>query len=159
VISSLHVFQPKYCVHSLLSHGCYMPRPSHPPWLDHPNNINEAFKLWSFSLRSLLQPPSTSSLLGPDVLLSTLSLFCTHGFFWSRLETYQNCVWPSPLSQIQLLYEGVSKSFQTGHLERELQMVQFSATRCSCIAVLWVSLVSFTAITLCVASQRVFIVV
>jgi len=26
-------------------------------------------------------------------------------------------------------YEGVSKSFGTGSLERELQMVQFSATR------------------------------
>jgi hypothetical protein len=38
-------------------------------------------------------------------------------------------------------------------------MVQLSATRCSCIAILWVSLVSFAAITLCVASQRVFIVV
>jgi hypothetical protein len=37
-------------------------------------------------------------------------------------------------------------------------MVQFSATRCSCIAILWVSLVSFAAITLRVASQRVFIV-
>jgi hypothetical protein len=38
-------------------------------------------------------------------------------------------------------------------------MVQLSATRCSYIAILWVSLVSFAAITLCVASQRVFIVV
>jgi hypothetical protein len=38
-------------------------------------------------------------------------------------------------------------------------MVQLSATRCSCIIILWVSLVSFAAITLCVASQRVFIVV
>jgi hypothetical protein len=37
-------------------------------------------------------------------------------------------------------------------------MVQPSATRCSCVAILWVSLVSFAAITLCVASQRVFIV-
>jgi hypothetical protein len=42
---------------------------------------------------------------------------------------------------------------------RELQMVQFSATRCSCIAILCVSLVSFVVITLCVASQRKFIVV
>jgi hypothetical protein len=33
-------------------------------------------------------------------------------------------------------YEGVSKSFRTGRLERELQMVQLSATRCSCIAIL-----------------------
>jgi hypothetical protein len=44
-------------------------------------------------------------------------------------------------------------------VDRELQMVQLSATRCSCIAILWVSLVSFVAITLCVASHGVFIVV
>jgi hypothetical protein len=36
-------------------------------------------------------------------------------------------------------------------------MIQLSATRYSCIAILLVSLVSFVAITLCVASQRVFI--
>jgi hypothetical protein len=59
----------------------------------------------------------------------------------------------------RVVYDGVSKSFRTGRLERELQMVQLSATRCSCIAILWLSLVSFAAITLCVASQRVFIVV
>jgi hypothetical protein len=57
------------------------------------------------------------------------------------------------------IYEDVSKSFRTGRLERELQMVQLSAIRRSCIAILWVSLVSFAAITLSVASQRVFIVV
>jgi hypothetical protein len=57
------------------------------------------------------------------------------------------------------LYLGVSKSFRTGRPERELQMAQLSATTCSCIAILWVSLVSFAAITICVASQRVFIVV
>jgi hypothetical protein len=34
-----------------------------------------------------------------------------------------------------------------------------SATSCSCVAILWVSLVSFAAITLCVAFQRVFIVI
>jgi hypothetical protein len=56
-------------------------------------------------------------------------------------------------------YEGVSKSFRTGRLERELQMVQLSITEWSCIAILWISLVSFAAIELCVASQRVFIVV
>jgi hypothetical protein len=38
-------------------------------------------------------------------------------------------------------------------------MVQLSTTRCSCITILWVGLVSFAAITLCVASQQVFIVV
>jgi hypothetical protein len=49
----------------------------------------------------------------------------------------------------------VSKSFWTDRLERELQMVQLSDTRCSCIAILWVSLVCFAAVTLYVASQRV----
>jgi len=33
-------------------------------------------------------------------------------------------------------YEGVSKSFRTCSLERELQLVQVSATGCSCIDVL-----------------------
>jgi len=56
-------------------------------------------------------------------------------------------------------YKGVSRSFQTGHLEQELQMVQLSATRCSRIAILRDSLVSFATITLCVVSQQVFIVV
>jgi hypothetical protein len=65
---------------------------------------------------------------------------------------FRNC-------QMKILYEGVSKSFRTGRLERELQIVQLSATRCSCIAILWVSLVSFAAITLCFASQRVFIII
>jgi len=55
-------------------------------------------------------------------------------------------------------YVGVSISFRTGLLERELQMVQLSATRWNCIAILRVSLVSFAAITLCVASQLVFVV-
>jgi hypothetical protein len=50
-----------------------------------------------------------------------------------------------------LYYEGVPRSFRTGRLEREMQMVELSATRCS--------LVSLAAITLCVASQRVFVVV
>jgi hypothetical protein len=36
-------------------------------------------------------------------------------------------------------------------------MVQLSATRCSCIAILWVSLMSFTAIAFYVASQWVFV--
>jgi hypothetical protein len=54
--------------------------------------------------------------------------------------------------------EGVSKSFRPGYLEWELQMVQLSATRCSCIAILWVSLMSFATITHCVASQWEFIV-
>jgi hypothetical protein len=55
-----------------------------------------------------------------------------------------------PIFSTCTLYDGIFKSFRTGCLERELQVVQISATRCSCIAILWVSLVS-------VASQGAFI--
>lgn len=38
-----------------LSHLCYMPRPSHPPWSDHPNTLGEGYILcWHFS--KLTQP-------------------------------------------------------------------------------------------------------
>jgi hypothetical protein len=63
------------------------------------------------------------------------------------------------LMLIMLTCGGLSKSFRTGRLERGLKVLQLSATRCSCIAILWVCLVSFVAISLCVSSQRVFIVV
>jgi len=57
------------------------------------------------------------------------------------------------------MYQCVSKSFRTGRMELELQMMQLSAIRFNCIAILWVSLVSFAARILCVASQQVFIIV
>jgi hypothetical protein len=37
---------------------------------------------------------------------------------------------------IALYYEGLSKSFRTGRMARELQMVQLSATRNNCIAIM-----------------------
>jgi hypothetical protein len=40
---------------------------------------------------------------------------------------------------------------------RFVKAAELIATRCSCITILWFSLVSFVAITLCVASQRVFV--
>jgi hypothetical protein len=44
--------------------------------------------------------------------------------------------WHGFIQPLQGVYKVVSKSFRTGRLERELQMVQLSATRCSCIAIL-----------------------
>jgi len=41
-----------------------------------------------------------------------------------------------PLTGDIFVYEGVSKSFRTGGLERELQIIELCATRCSCIATL-----------------------
>jgi hypothetical protein len=70
-------------------------------------------------------------------------------------------IFPRQLNPVHIFthYEGVSKSVRIGRLEEELQMEQLSATRCSCIAILWVNLVRFAAINLCVASQRVFIII
>jgi hypothetical protein len=48
-----------------------------------------------------------------------------------KLKSFDTAIWG--------IYEHVSKSFRTGRLKRELQMVQLSATRCGCIAILWVS--------------------
>jgi hypothetical protein len=47
-----------------------MLRPSHPPWFDH-SNIWWS-QQWSSSLCSLLQSPTPSSLLGPNILLCNL---------------------------------------------------------------------------------------
>jgi hypothetical protein len=50
--------------------------------------------------------------------------------------------------RVKAVYECVSKSFRTGRLERELQMVQLSATRCSCTLFLWATLASFAIFVL-----------
>jgi hypothetical protein len=43
--------------------------------------------------------------------------------------------WVNMSREALVIYGGVSKSFGTGSLERELQMVQLSVTKCSCIAI------------------------
>jgi hypothetical protein len=79
---------------------------------------------------------------------------------WENYKNFsQNSLTDIWSGYLRNTYEDVSRSFRTGRLERELQMVQLSVTRCCCIVILWVSLVSFSSITLCVASQRVFTLV
>jgi hypothetical protein len=53
---------------------------------------------------------------------------------WCNLSL-QTRFWRPSHGAGSIPYEGVSGSFWTGRQERELQMVQFSATRCSCIAI------------------------
>jgi hypothetical protein len=50
----------------------YKPRPSEPPQLDRSNYTCEEYKSRSSSLCSFLNAPVTSSLFGPNILLSTL---------------------------------------------------------------------------------------
>jgi hypothetical protein len=51
---------------------CYIPCPSHCLWFDQINNIWWNVHIMKLLLPSLLQPPATSSLLGPNILLSML---------------------------------------------------------------------------------------
>jgi hypothetical protein len=57
---------------SPLSHTCYMSRPSHSCRFDKSKNSGEEYRSLSSSLYSFLHSPVTLSLLGPNILLSTL---------------------------------------------------------------------------------------
>jgi hypothetical protein len=67
------------------------------------------------------------------------SISCTQGKVTSSLSAslhrYMSMVYTAQRIVGNITYEGVSKSFRTGLLERELQTVQLSATRCSCITI------------------------
>jgi hypothetical protein len=63
---------PPNILYAVFSPKCYMPCPSRPPWLGYSDYIWRKYNLWSFSLCSFLQPPVTSALFGPNILLSTL---------------------------------------------------------------------------------------
>jgi hypothetical protein len=111
----------------------------------------------------LLIPPMHATCPTHFIFLDfvTLILFVKHtqsSLAFCYILTLRSKCFPQRCSQTSSTYEGVSKSFQTGFLEWELQMVQLSATICICIAILWVSLVSFAAITLCIASQVLIVV-
>jgi hypothetical protein len=72
VVSFIPAFPPKPYMHSACPHASYRPRPAHT--LDMIILIihREECKLWSSSLCSFLQPPITSPLFSPNIILSTL---------------------------------------------------------------------------------------
>jgi hypothetical protein len=57
---------------SPLPHMCYMSRPSHSSRFDHPINIWLGLQIIKFLIMFFLHSPVTSSLLGPNSLLSAL---------------------------------------------------------------------------------------
>jgi hypothetical protein len=152
----LHLLQPKLRMRGTVPSLPYVFMPC---WLiKHRDN---------FTFFSLLPTP-TSPECSPHMFSAKNFICISHfllAYYMYRPSYSRWCVCPNIrqstnyevlnlLSSIPLLhplkvkYEGVSKSFRIGRLERELQMVQLYATRCSCIATLWVSLQSFVAITL-----------
>jgi len=68
VVSFPQISPQKPCNTSLVFHPCHMPRPSHYSWFDHRIICGEQYRLLCSSLHS----PVTSSLLGPNILLSIL---------------------------------------------------------------------------------------
>jgi hypothetical protein len=45
----------------------------HPPWLDHPSNIGWSVQIMKLLICSLLQSPTTSSVVCPNIFLSIVS--------------------------------------------------------------------------------------
>jgi hypothetical protein len=78
-------------------------------------NSDNTYMLWNEKLEEILK-------ISCDIILESLH------FSQATSRAY--------LSVTKLICEGVSISFWTGHLQRELQMIQLSATRYSCLAVL-----------------------
>jgi hypothetical protein len=58
---------------SHLSHVCYMPYPSHPPSIDHLNNISWSVQIMKLLIMRSFQPLASS--LVPNILLS-INNFC-----------------------------------------------------------------------------------
>jgi hypothetical protein len=85
MVSSLSTFQPKFFEH-FSSPPCARHAPSHLAVLDLIKIIfGKKNKLWTSSLCNFLQPPVTSSIFGPHILLSTLfsnTLICGLPFPW-----------------------------------------------------------------------------
>jgi len=95
---------------------------------------------------------------------------CSFNFTWrccqfdsSAKDTTENCQTIQTVCRMYVCTSHVpwacTRMYPKVSGSENCKWYQLSATRCSCIAILWVSLVSFAAITLCVAFQRVFIVV
>jgi len=67
-------FPTKILYAFLLSHVCYMPCPSHPPWFDHPNNtwrsaqVTKLLTMQSSPASSLVTLPNTPSTLFSNTL-------------------------------------------------------------------------------------------
>jgi hypothetical protein len=53
-------------------HSCYMPCPSHPPWLEHSNYTWRRVQVMKLLIMQFLQHPVTSFLFHPNILLSAM---------------------------------------------------------------------------------------
>jgi hypothetical protein len=65
-------FPPIIYKRSSSPHTCYMTRPSHPPRLDYSNYTWRRVQITKLLVMQFLHSPVTSSLFGPNILLSTL---------------------------------------------------------------------------------------
>jgi hypothetical protein len=99
----------KHCPNVHLSRACYMPRPSHPPWFHHPNNIFRSVQVMQVLIMQ------SSSFLDLDCMADILMGF--HRSTFSKPNTEFN----SDLAPCDLW------AFST--MERELRGKKFRSDR------------------------------
>jgi hypothetical protein len=102
-----------------LPHSCYMPCPSHPPWLDQPNYVWQGVQVMKLLIMQFPPSPITSSLLGPNILLSIL--FSNTRSLGSFLNVRDHVSYPYRITgKIIVLYIGPSEPAQakTGTTKR-----------------------------------------
>jgi hypothetical protein len=68
----LTAFPPKPYMHSTSPHTCFMPRPSHRPWLDHCDYTWRRVQFIKLLIMQYSPASITSFLFDPNILLSTL---------------------------------------------------------------------------------------
>lgn len=71
-IRGCHIRNKKTVCIYLLPYTCHIPRPSHSPPFDHPNNISRGVQIVKLLTMYFLQFPFTFFLLGPNIFLSSL---------------------------------------------------------------------------------------
>jgi hypothetical protein len=82
----------------LLTHSCYMPRPSHPSWLDHSNYTWRRVHVMKLFIMSLF---------GPNILLSTqfLCRYClfytdNNWYAFSHTDRFTDRIWCWPADRL-----------------------------------------------------------
>jgi hypothetical protein len=112
--------QDLVCI-SHLSHRCYMPYPSHIPWLDHLNNIR-----WSVHFLKLLimQPSSASCLIGIvyNFLLTVILLV-----IWSVTAEW-NASWPPLFNYGCASVVSVQKALSSANTDRQFHDKYFDTS-------------------------------
>jgi hypothetical protein len=88
VVSFPQVSPLKSRIHLSSPHTCYMPFPSHSPRFGHPKNIGWGVQIIKLHIMYFSPLPVTSSLLGPNILLSAFDTLIYKFYIYVYTRTY-----------------------------------------------------------------------